>query len=85
MCRDVLDNVTLCFNESDLYTYGSTSALQFLREVQAATELQAALKNGTTCEVAMKPYICASVFDLTTQLAMRTELCLNAQCALNCV
>ena len=69
VCRNVLENRTFCFGVADVHTFGSSSSLQYLMEVNAAQQLRWALKNGTRCEQAMMPNICWSAFNVTTQMS----------------
>ena len=77
VCRELLSNYSLCFNESDPHFYDSTSMLQYHRELKAAQELQLALKNGTECQSAMMSYICSKAFDVTSQYNDTSDLCTN--------
>eukprot|EP00731_Ephydatia_muelleri_P012530 Em0006g1424a len=78
VCREVLGNYSLCFNDSNPHSYDSTSMLQYHRELKAAQELQLALKNGTECQSAMMSYICLNAFDVTSShTAVNTDMCTN--------
>ena len=83
VCSNVLSNRTLCLNESDPYTYDANSTLQYMREVRAAQELQAAIRNDTTrCEIAVMSYICLNAFDVTSlydDINNHTDLCTGNQ------
>ena len=76
VCRDVLENSTLCVVVADVHTFGSSSSLQYLMEVNASQQLRSALKNDTK-------YICWSAFNMTKQMTngvdapKNPELCKN--------
>eukprot|EP00731_Ephydatia_muelleri_P012504 Em0006g1398a len=80
VCRDVLENSTLCVVVADVHTFGSSSSLQYLMEVNASQQLRSALKNDTKY---MMPYICWSAFNVTMQVTngvdapKSPELCKN--------
>ena len=80
VCRDVLENSTLCVVVADVHTFGSSSSLQYLMEVNAAQQLRSELKNDTKY---MMPYICWSAFNVTMQVTngvdapKSPELCKN--------